>query len=67
MKPFHTAVGAVGYLEQFAQGATGVLVITGNPKTMKLQTNRVVFDRVVTEPRYNGDQGWAPVYKQVVK
>ncbi len=67
MKPFHTQLGAVAFLEQNAQGPTGVLVTTGNLKTHKLTTYRVEFDKVFQNaPRYKADQGWAIVAKEPV-
>ncbi len=60
MKPFHTQLGAVAFLEQNAQGPTGVLVTTA--------TYRIEFDKVFQNaPRYKADQGWAIVAKEVSK
>ena len=67
MKPFHSALGAVGFLEREVAGPVGVLIVVGNPRTMKLTTYRVEYDRVVPANRYPGDQGWAPVRKEVAR
>ena len=64
LKPFHSHIGAVSWLEQFCQGrAVSVMVIQANVRTRKLQTLRVSFDRsgLLCGSRYKGDQGWTPI------
>lgn len=71
LKPFHSHLGAVGWLEQFAPKATevSVVIVQPNVRTRKLQTLVVTFDRSGLDcgPRYKGDQGWSPRVVKLAK